>query len=315
VTEGGEISIHYDPMISKLITYGKDRTEALAHMRKALDSYVIRGLTHNVNFLRSLCDHPRFIEGRLTTNFIPEEYPQGYKGANLSKHDVQALVSSAVLVHAAMLRQQTSVEGKLRSFDAEAYVRRELSGLVVGFGAGAGDAQQFEVAVQQVKQLDDGSTELTLDLVNTSSGLAEKGLVVRSAYRRGDLVFDASVGGQKYTLQVLTSSDGSPRLSLSLAGSSFALEVRSPRQQALLHHMPVPQVRDTSKLVLSPMPGAVFGVKVKVGDEVAPGQEVVVVEAMKMQNALRAQVAGKVKAVLVKQGQTVVADQVLIEFE
>jgi len=315
VQEGGEISIHYDPMISKLITYGRDRNEALAHMRTALDSYVIRGLTHNVNFLRSLCDHPRFIEGRLTTNFIPEEYPNGYKGASLSKQDVQALVSSAVLVHAAILRQQTSIENKLASFDADAFVRSELSGLVVGLAAGAGEAQQFEVKVNSVQRAADGSVELAMDLLNTGSGPSEKGLTVRSAYRRGDLVFDAQVGGKTYTLQVLQSSEGSPRLSLSLAGSSFALEVRSARQQSLLHHMPVPQVRDTSKLVLSPMPGAVFAVKVKVGDEVSPGQEVVVVEAMKMQNALRAQVAGKVKSVQVKPGQTVVADQVLIEFE
>lgn len=308
VREGGEISIHYDPMISKLITYGADRNEALKHMRTALDSYVIRGLTHNVNFLRSLCDHPRFIEGRLTTNFIPEEYPQGYKGAKLEKADVQALVGSAVLVYSAMLAQQTSLTGRQASFDPRAFQRRELESLVVSFGAGASDAQQFTVHVTDVQVQGDTQT-LTMDIG------ADKGVSVKSNYARGEQVFHAIVGGKDYMLQVISSSDGSPKLQLSFAGSTFDLSIRTPRQAALLQYMPVPEVKDTSKMVLSPMPGAVFALKVKVGDEVSPGQEVVVVEAMKMQNALRANTAGKVKKVHVKQGQTVTADQVLIELE
>lgn len=315
VTEGGEISIHYDPMISKLITYGKDRNEALALMRKALDAYVIRGLTHNVNFLRSLCDHPRFIEGRLTTNFIPEEYPEGYKGAHLTKLDVLALVGSAVMVYGAMLKQQTSVSNRLRSFDADAYIHKELAHLYVGFGAGASEAQQFRITVHSLATSKvDGAAELTLDILS-EGGVSEKGVTVRSDYKRGDQVFASLVDGKPYTLQVLSSSDGSPKLALSFAGSSFALEVRSPRQHELLKYMPIKEVLDTSKLVLSPMPGAIFAVKVVVGEEVAAGQEVVVVEAMKMQNALRATNSGKVKAVHVKKGQTVTADQVLIEFE
>ena len=315
VVEGGEISIHYDPMISKLITYGATRDEALAHMRKALDGYVIRGLTHNINFLRSLCDHPRFIAGKLTTNFIPEEYPQGYKGAKLTKDDVLALVASAVIVYAQMLRQQTSISGKQRTFDADAYVASTLSKLVVGFGAGASEAQSFDVSVRT----SGAQGQLSMDIVGQNNaehgGVSKRGVVVESSYKRGDHVFSSKVDGRDYTLQVVASSDGSPKLTLSFAGSSFPLEIRSPRQSELLKYMPLKEVLDTSKLVVSPMPGAVFSVKVKVGDEVAPGQEVAVVEAMKMQNALRATNAGKVKAVHVKKGQTVVADQVLIELE
>lgn len=319
VVEGGEISIHYDPMISKLITYGATRDEALALMRKALDGYVIRGLTHNINFLRSLCDHPRFIAGKLTTNFIPEEYPQGYKGAKLEKDDMLALVASAVMVYAQMLRQQTSISGKQRTFDADAYVASTLSKLVVGFGAGAGEAQGFDVAVRVGSGSKAGSSQLSMDIVAQNSaehgGVSKRNVVVESTYKRGEHVFQSTVDGRDYTLQVVSSSDGSPKLTLSFAGSSFPLEIRSPRQSELLKYMPLKEVLDTSKLVVSPMPGAVFSVKVKVGDEVSPGQEVAVVEAMKMQNALRATNAGKVKAVHVKKGQTVVADQVLIELE
>ncbi|MDO9333446.1 MAG: biotin/lipoyl-containing protein [Dehalococcoidales bacterium] len=307
VVEGSEISIHYDPMISKLITYGKDRTEALAHMRRALDSYVIRGVTHNINFLRSLCDHPRFIEGRLTTNFIPEEYPNGYKGASLSELDVRALVASAVVVKSALIAQQTSLSGVNKSFNAEKYANEETARLHVAFGAGI-DAKTFKVGVEKTNTTTAGKQTLQMNIDG-------KPLTVESTYQRGQQVFDAVVDGKSYTLQVITSSDSSARLTLSFAGTSFTLDVLTPRQAELLKYMPLAEARDTSKLVVSPMPGAVFSIKVKVGEEVAAGQEVAVVEAMKMQNALRATNPGKVKAIKVKQGQTVTADQVLIEFE
>lgn len=306
IVEGSEISIHYDPMISKLITYGKDRTAALEYMRRALDSYVIRGVTHNVNFLRSLCDHPRFIEGRLTTNFIPEEYPNGYKGAVLAPADVEALVASAVLVHAARVRNQASISGQNASFQREAFVARQTEELVVGFGAGA-DAKQFQVRVRNSTERD-GQRTLQVEIDG-------KTVSIESNYTRGQNVFESRVGGVAYTLQVINAADASAQVRLSLAGTNFDLAVRTPREHQLLQFMPIQEVRDTSKLVVSPMPGAVFSIKVAVGDEVAPGQEVAVVEAMKMQNALRAVNAGKVKAVKVKPGQTVVADQVLIEFE
>jgi len=332
IVEGSEISIHYDPMISKLITFGKDRNEALAHMRKALDSYVIRGLTHNVNFLRSLCDHPRFIEGRLTTNFIPEEYPQGYKGADLSKDDGRALVSAAVLVRAAMVQAQTSLLDPAipTSFNRQAFVGASMRDLIVTFNnPTTGESVQFKVRVNKIRtqkqseqneEIDeDQASTLELDMglqdVSNASATTEP-LVVRSTYKRGDLVFDVDLaGGRRYTLQVLTSNDGSSNLTLSLAGTSFNIDLRTPREAALLRHMPVPEVIDTSKLIVSPMPGAVHTIKVQVGDEVAAGQEVVIVEAMKMQNALRAASPGKVKAIHVKPGQTVTADQTLIEFE
>lgn len=306
VVEGSEISIHYDPMISKLITYGKDRTEALAFMRQALDSYVIRGVTHNINFLRSLCDHPRFIEGRLTTNFIPEEYPNGYKGAKLTTDDVDALVSAAVLVYEGRIRQRLSLEGQNKSFDAAAFIESETKNLVVSFGAGE-DAKTFNIGLDNIV-VDGNSRRLNLDV-------AGKKVSIASAYQRGQQVFAAEVNGKPYTLQVIASNDSSPRVTLSCAGTSFTLDVRTPRQNELLKYMPVQEAQDTSKLIVSPMPGAVFSIKVKVGEEVAPGQEVAVVEAMKMQNALRAENGGVVKAIKVKAGQTVTADQVLIEFE
>ena len=335
VREGSDISVYYDPMISKLITYGADRGEALALMRKALDEYVIRGVTHNVNFLRSLCDHPRFIRGDITTAFIPEEYPDGYSGATMGDDDITVLLGVAVAVR---MRQQASTASKA---DRREAFKRSVSETIVSwarrtFRVQAQIAAPYLTPLDMLLQVDELPSEQQSEEDGAQQQqqqtqqpqlLHSKGQL-STTYNIGDTVVTvayANSGAKQdgagytpastHTLQVLQLSAASNKLQLITRGTAFTLRTHTPLQHALQAHMPVHAPVDTSKQVLSPMPGVVFSVKVKEGDEVVAGQEVCVVEAMKMQNALRAAGGGRVKKVLVKQGQTVSADQVLIELE
>ena len=307
VREGSEISVYYDPMISKLVTYGKDRTEALALMRGALDRYVIRGVTHNVNFLRSLCDHPRFIRGDLTTKFIQDEYPEGYKGAMMVDEDLRILVGSAVLVKGRMMRDTLTVGEGRKGWDPDEEWTQLMKEWVVTL-----HEQRYLVQVLQ-SSISDEKQQLTLAITAPEGEPHE--VMLTSSYEVGDTVLITEANGRPHTLQVASLSAASSHVSLITRGTSFPLLIHSPAQDALQVHMPVHVAPDTSKMVLSPMPGVVFSMKVNEGDEVVAGQEACVVEAMKMQNSLRFSGNGKVKKVLVKQGQTVSADQVLIELE
>ena len=337
VREGSDISVYYDPMISKLITYAATRNEALALMRKALDEYVIRGVTHNVNFLRSLCDHPRFIRGELSTAFIPEEYPDGYKGATMSEEDVTVLLGAAVAIRARQVSDSEDIHA-IGEADVER-LRASVGAMVVSWAGRTFEVRatverpyvtpldvklQIDELPQQPaqQQLLDGSNNQSHELLHATGSLT-------TAYRVGDTVVTiayrpdadddstnpATTNATTHTLQVLQLSAASNKLQLITRGTAFTLRTHTPLQHALQAYMPIHAPVDTSKQVLSPMPGVVFSVKVAEGDEVSAGQEVCVVEAMKMQNALRAAGSGRVKKVLVQQGQTVSADQVLIELE
>ena len=364
VREGSDISVYYDPMISKLITYADTRDGALARMRQALDEYVIRGVTHNINFLRSLCDHPRFIRGDLTTAFIPEEYPDGYKGATMEDDDVTVLLGTAVAVRAQQVLGGMSSgagsgngSGGWDTAAAESRFEASVGEMMVTWAGrtfrvrAKVDRQQLamlemELQVdelpqqQQQEQQQDGSSDQhqqqqqqpLLHSKGRFSTTYQLGTtVVTATYSSHDTnaatnnkstlpsskASSSSSSSQPttHTLQVLHLSESTNKLQLITRGTAFTLRTHTPLQHSLTAHMPVHPPLDTSKQVLSPMPGVVFSVKVSVGEEVVAGQEVCVVEAMKMQNALRVSGSGKVKAVLVKQGQTVSADQVLIELE
>lgn len=303
VREGSEISIFYDPMISKVITYGPTRGEALQTMRDALDSFVIRGVTHNVAFLRSLCDHPRYISGDMSTAFIPQEYPQGFKGHQLSLIDKEMLVAAGVEVFYKTVLTQSSISGKQATFNAAGFTADKISKLVVLVGE-----ERFNVESTITKE------GLKMKFQREGDSTAKE-VDFTSNYNRGDVVFQVELEGQHQTIQVISAEDGNPALQFQYKGSMFPVTVYTPREFELSKYMPVKETIDTSKVLLSPMPGAVFSVAVNVGDQVVPGQEVCVVEAMKMQNVLRAENSGKVKTIKVKKGQTVAADEILVEFE
>ena len=291
ILEGSEISMYYDPLISKLVTHGETRHEAIALMRDALDSYVIRGLTHNVNFLRDVLDNERFISGRLTTKFIPEEYPRGFKGHVLTdaEHD-QLVVFAAGLHHLRRLRTESISPSGPSAFGD--YVVR------------LADKKDVRVLVE---------TDTVTAFYAYLGDKAEPVTVDFSSYPIDAPVVPVEVNGQALVAQLLKPTDLG--FKVQFLGTEFAVDVMEVREAELFHHMKEPVVPDTSNYVLSPMAGTLISVAVKPGDTVLSGSEVAVVEAMKMQNVLRAPRTGKVKAVRAKAGASLSLEEIIIEFE
>lgn len=305
VREGAEISIYYDPLICKLISHAPTRGEAIQKLKDALDTYVIRGVTSNINFLRALCDHPKFLSGDITTKFIEQEYPDGFKGIETSKDDTNALVYAAVAQAAVKQKVQASIAVS-ESFDDDAHERALLDHVVVTLG----DAVHH-VRVEEY-MLMDGEVNFTAVI---HDGESESTAEVISDYTVGCTIFTTEVNGAKYITQIVEDSEASTSSTLSYKGTNFKLTTMSALQHSLYAHMPVVEEIDNSKFIVSPMPGAIFSVNVNVGDTVAAGEEVCVIEAMKMQNAIRCTAPAVVKAVNITKGQTVSADELLIEFE
>ncbi|MDA1100272.1 MAG: acetyl/propionyl/methylcrotonyl-CoA carboxylase subunit alpha [Proteobacteria bacterium] len=289
VIEGSEITMYYDPMIAKLITKGRDRAEAIAAMRAALDSYYVRGINHNMSFLSALISHPRFIEGRLTTAFIDEEYPDGFAGAPREGPVLDALVAAGVLMHWRKAQREASISGQL------AHHRPT-------FGAAwvvAVDGDNHAVGVEGVE---DG-----FDVA-----LAGRLLAVRSYWRPGQRLFTGTVNGHHVTIQADPEAAG---FRLHHGGVGALVTVRSPRAAELAALMPHKAPPDTSKYLLCPMPGLVVSLNVAAGDEVKVGQTLAVVEAMKMENILRAERDGVIAAVNAAPGDSLAVDDVILEFE
>lgn len=301
IREGSEISIYYDPLISKLVTHAPTRAEAIEKMKEALDGYVIRGVTSNINFLRSLMEHERFLSGDIDTGFIEAEYPDGFKGHINTAEDVQALLVATTAVHAAARVTQLSISGQRSDFSREQCLRKELQGMTLSMADGTSKV---------VNATCDGNA-LTLDIEGAA-------VQATTSYKRGDVVFDVVVDGKRSVFQLVESNDRSRAYTLQYKGTRYTIDLATPVEARLGIHMPIPEVVDMSHTVISPMPGMVFSVNVKVGDEVVGGQEVCVIEAMKMQNAITVPhetATATVKSVNVVVGQTVQGSEVLVELE
>lgn len=306
VTQGSDISMHYDPMISKLVTHGATRPIALSRMRSALDRYVIRGPEHNVPFLRAVVGHPAFEAGDITTAFIPDHYPAEGDTAPLKLPlDAQQEASMLALIAAWHMRQvlkldPTALEGN----------RSTLS-----LGMGGGEEQVARVGrapAAMVAASEDGEVAVAVELPGRESLTVELLRPKPGAPYCPDLVL-ARVNGEEVAMQVVKRS---PRGALfQFCGAQRNVTVQSPAGAALQRVMPPPFVIDGTKMVTAPMPGLIVSVDVKVGQELSPGDQVVMLEAMKMRNVLRAENGGKVKAVHAKMGSSVSADEVLVEFE
>ncbi|XP_020493927.1 propionyl-CoA carboxylase alpha chain, mitochondrial [Labrus bergylta] len=294
IQEGSDISIYYDPMISKLVTYGATRLEALSRMEEALDNYVIRGVTHNIPLLREIITHPRFISGDISTNFLPEVYPDGFKGHQLGKENCRELLASAAAIHiTAQLRSQ-KVLGNLRVSSTPM------------------ECSNWEMCVE----LGDGcySMEVTKSgnvyTVEVDGGVVE----VKGEWNLASPLLPLTINGTQRMLQCL-SRDSSGNIVLQYLGTSFKVRVLTKLAAALNSFMPEKIPEDTSSILRSPMPGTVVAVSVKPGDTVAEGQEICVIEAMKMQNSLTAVKQAKVKSVHCRQGETVGEGDLLVELE
>ncbi|WP_273502552.1 acetyl-CoA carboxylase biotin carboxylase subunit [Paracoccus sphaerophysae] len=289
VYEGGEISMFYDPMIAKLCTWAPTRDQAIAAMRSALDDFEVEGIGHNLPFLSAVMDHPKFVSGDISTAFIAEEYPEGFQGATLDEAELERVAAAAAAMHRVAEIRRTQITGRLDNHE-----RRVGENWVVTL-----DGREFPVRVQADKG---GST------VQVNG----RPLRVESDWRPGQSLGRLTVDGAPLTLKVDRIAAG---LRLRTRGTDVKAYVRRPRTAELARLMPEKAAPDTSKFLLCPMPGLVVRINVAAGDEVQEGQSLATVEAMKMENILRAERKGVVKSVNAEAGQSLRVDDVIMEFE
>ena len=294
VFEGGEISIYYDPMIAKLCTHATTREQATDLMADALDQFHIDGIRHNIAFLQAVMMHPRFRSGRLSTNFISEEFKGGFEGADLTPELKDRMAAVAVFMH---LREEER--------------RRRISGQLNGASV---TPREWTVGINNqesipVRTMTEGKDVVAVRL---GEGKFSRMVEVESAWKPGEPVFLGEVAGQPLAMQVTRKSD---QYRLMHRGATAAISVRRPRIAALAAHMIEKPPADTSKQLLCPMPGLVISIQVQIGQDVKAGEVLAVVEAMKMENVLRAERDGVVKRIAAKPGDSLPVDAVILEFE
>ncbi|MAA55720.1 MAG: acetyl/propionyl-CoA carboxylase subunit alpha [Porticoccaceae bacterium] len=290
VYEGGEVSIYYDPMIAKLVTFGENRDQAIASMSKALDNYYIRGVNHNISFLNSLMNHPRFLAGNLTTNFISEEYPDGFSVDPMSPDDLMMMIAVVVLANHFRLEREAKLSGQL----SEHQYRPPHDWVVVAGG---------ESTPASIKALEEGGHVIKVSGVDHH---------ITTDWKLGDPIFNAKIQDRFICVQMETNVN---KYVLYYRGAKISAEVLSKRASELSVHMLHKEPEDLSKFLLSPMPGLLVSISVSEGDSVKVGDELAVVEAMKMENSLRAVQNGVVSAVRSAVGDSLAVDQVILEFE
>lgn len=289
VYEGGEVSMHYDPMISKLITYGDNRTQAIERMVDALDAYYIRGVNHNISFLNALMVHPRFVAGELTTNFIAEEFPDGFNADLVPQTNPAIATVVAAAVHQKYGERAAQISGQMQG-------------------------HEYEIATDWVVITGDTETLVSVTLTATGALVAIDGTdyMVETDWALGEPLFQAQINDQALTLQIERAESG---YKLFYRGAEIDALVLSPTAAKLNQLMPEKVPADLSKFLLSPMPGLLVKLSVKVGDQVKAGEELAVVEAMKMENSLRAVQDGIVASISAETGDSLEVDQTILAFE
>ena len=289
VYEGGEVSMHYDPMISKLITYGDNREAAIDLMVDALDAYYIRGVNHNISFLNALMVHPRFVAGELTTNFIAEEFPDGFNADLVPQNNPHIAVVVAAAVHQEYRERSSQISGQ-----SEGHEYQVPDNWVVITGA------------------EETPVSMTLTLSGFLVSIGNEDYSVVTDWALGEPLFEAEINGQLITVQVERSGSG---YKLFYRGAEINALVLSPKAAELNKLMLEKVPADLSRFLLSPMPGLLVKLAVKVGDQVKAGEELAVVEAMKMENSLRAVNDGIVAKISAEAGDSLMVDQAILEFE
>ena len=282
VREGDEISMYYDPMISKLSTWGPDRIAAIDAMGRALENFHIEGLGQNIPFLAAVMDQARFRSGELSTSYIKDEFPEGFQGTAPDDFQKDLMTAVACAMHRAIAGRAAG--GRLRD-----------DWVVIGAG------EHRPVLIQTTN---DG---LKVDILDEGRALS----LGQSDWRPGLPVFRGVVDGRAFACAVQPAAEG---YVIRHRAATRRILVLSPRSAQLHDMLPPKKAADTSKLVISPMPGLVVSLDVEAGQSVRSGEQVAIIEAMKMQNIIRAERDGVVKAVLVASGASVAADEVLIEF-
>jgi propionyl-CoA carboxylase alpha chain len=289
VFEGGEVSMYYDPMIAKLITFGANREEAVAHMRSALDRFLIRGVSCNLSFLSALMVHPRFVAGDMNTNMIGEEYPDGFHPADVPHEDPTIIISVAASMLRGYRDRAARIDGQLSGHE-----RRVRTDWVVVM-----KNEYHPVSVVPVQ----GGHDV---------GYKGKTYAVRSDWQFGQHLFSGTINGEEVFVQVERRKQ---TYRLFHGGSQADVMILTPRVAELMRYMPVKAPPDMSKFLLSPMPGLLVSLAVKEGDAVNVGQELAVLEAMKMENTLHAERDGVVARINYEPGASLAVDDKIMELE
>lgn len=286
---GSEISIYYDPMISKVISYAQTRDEAIDKLRLALDEYYIRGVGHNIAFLSDVLKSARFRSGDISTKFIEEEYPDGFNGGTLSLEAWNIMIAVATTVHSCELGRQSTISGKMNE-DASAF------------------SETWQV------QLGGEIQSANFLMTNEGCNVITGGIVydIRTIWAPGNPVFSGTINNDKISVEVEYLADG---YRLIYDGASEVVHVRSAREAQLAALMPEKKPADMSKYLQCPMPGLVVCINVNEGDEVQPGQTLCVIEAMKMENVLRAERKSKISKISAEAGSSLAVDAIIMEFE
>jgi propionyl-CoA carboxylase alpha chain len=290
VFEGGEISMYYDPMIAKLCTWAPTRADAIEEMRIALDRFELEGIGHNLPFLAAVMDHSKFTSGDMTTAFIAEEYPDGFQGVELNEAELRRIAASAAAMNRVAEIRRTKISGRMDNHE-----RRVGDNWVVSL-----QGEKFAVSVAADA---DGST------VTFEDGAS---LRVEGDWTPGMMLADMTVDGAPLVMKVGKITGG---FRIRNRGADLKVHVRSPRQAELALHMIEKLPPDTSKMLLCPMPGLIVKVDVEVGQEVQEGQALCTVEAMKMENILRAERKGVVSKINAAAGDSLAVDDIIMEFE
>jgi propionyl-CoA carboxylase alpha chain len=289
VYDGGEISMFYDSMIAKLIVHAATREQAIERMRDALNSFVIRGISSNIPFQSALMQHPRFQAGNFTTAFIAEEYPKGFDASDVPHDDPALLLSVAAFVHRTYIDRAARVTGQL-------------------------PGHELKVGDEWVVLRDGIPHSVTVEAAEGGYDVTYSGetFKLRSDWKLGEALFEGTVNGEPFTMQLERR-----KLAYRLFhwGTQVDLTVLRARAAELLSLMPEKQAPDMSKFLLSPMPGLLREVAVTVGQEVKAGEKLAVIEAMKMENILKAEQDGRVKKISAAAGESLSVDQIIIEFE
>ncbi len=293
VYEGGEISIYYDPMIAKLVTHAPTRDGAIAAQARSLDAFYVDGIRHNIPFLAALMQHPRWCSGHLSTGFIAEEFPDGFTSALPAGADARAIAAVAAFVDHVLGERKRRISGQM---GGRAVVRERLRSVWLG------------------------GSELRLVVAREPRGIGVRFLgdagegplmLLASLWKPGDPVWHGTIDGEPAAVQVRPVLNGFLLFHRGIEAKAY---VFTESESAAARLMPIKAVADTGKKLLCPMPGLVVQIAVTPGQEVKAGETLAIVEAMKMENVLRAERDGTVKAVYAKKGDSLAVDAVIMEF-
>ncbi len=284
VAEGGEVSMFYDPMIAKLITWGQTRDEAADLQIAALDRFEIEGLGHNIDFVSAIMQHPRFRSGELTTGFIAEEYPDGFHGAASNPELIKSLAAIAGFVATAEADRARHVDGQL--------------------GDTLDPPSRWQVKI--------GDAVHDIEMVDGEINVDGEPFDLSMEYDPGDRLIEAEIGNEELAVKIMRTRMG---FKLTTRGASHTARVLPGHIAHLAGHMIEKIPPDLSRYLICPMPGLLTQIHVGAGDKVEAGQPLAVVEAMKMENILRAEKSGTVKTINATQGESLAVDAIILEME